>query len=301
MSEERQNNGLAIGLLGRRISVCVTAFRQCASQAWSARFSRDEATTNPVVSTAGPKRTRVTSFVALLTGRWVSRSSQTIGRVWEARVGRVGAGLPPRLASPRMQRGANMPSIVRCLSAFLSLAVCVSCSGDGQSTTSPTATPTPATTPSPTTTSGITSDAAFFTLVTQTEPFGSYTPFPDLAGNMSGILSGSSAHVPRIRVSMNATAFGVLQNGRLPSGATFPDGSIIFKEVLANSGMTNLYAVMSKDRSNALAGNGWLWAEYRPDGGTVFALANRGNVCTSCHSLNRGPQNDFVRSFERQQ
>ena len=201
---------------------------------------------------------------------------------------------PPRLASPRMQRGANVPSIVRCLSAFLSLAVCVSCSGGGQSTTSPTATPTP------TTTSGITSDAAFFTLVTQTEPFGSYTPFPDLAGNMSGILSGSSAHVPRIRVSMNATAFGVLQNGRLPSGATFPDGSIIFKEIL-NNGVASLYAVIRKDRTNALAGNGWLWAEYRPDGGTVFPLANRGNVCTSCHSLNRGPQNDFVRSFERQQ
>ena len=99
---------------------------------------------------------------------------------------------------------------------------------------------------------------------------------------------------------MNATAFGVLQNGRLPSGATFPDGSIIFKEIL-NNGVASLYAVMRKDRANALAGNGWLWAEYRPGGGTVFALANRGNACTGCHSLNRGPQNDSVRSFERQQ
>ncbi len=229
----------------------------------------------------------MTSFVA---GRWVGRSSRTIGRISGAR---VGAGPPPRLASPRTQRGASVPSIVRRVSAFLDLAVCISCSSGDAPITSPT---------SPTTagTGGITSDSAFFTLVTQTEPFGSYTSFPGLAGNTSGILSGSSAHVPRIRVSMNATAFGVLQNGRLPSGATFPDGSIILKEVLDN-GVASVYAVMRKDPGNALAGNGWLWAEYRPDGGTVFALANRGNVCTSCHSLNQGPQNDYVRSFERQQ
>ena len=211
----------------------------------SARFYRDEATNNRVLSTAGSRRTSVTSFV-------------------------------------------------RRLSAFLGLAVCISCSSGDAPITSPTPTGTT------TGTGGITSDSAFFTLVTQTEPFGSYTSFPGLAGNTSGILSGSSAHVPRIRVSMNATAFGVLQNGRLPSGATFPDGSIILKEVLDN-GVASVYAVMRKDPGNALAGNGWLWAEYRPDGGTVFALANRGNVCTSCHSLNQGPQNDYVRSFERQQ
>ncbi len=189
---------------------------------------------------------------------------------------------------------AGVPSVVRRLSAVLGLAVCISCSSGDAPITSPTTTRSIAS-------DGITSDAAFFTLVTRTEPFGSYTPFPNLAGNTSGILSGSSAHVPRVRVSMNATAFGVLQNGRLPTGATFPDGSIIFKEVLADGAAANVYAVMRKDRGNALAGNGWLWAEYGPDGGTVFALANRGNACTGCHSLNQGPQNDFVRSFERQQ
>ena len=178
-------------------------------------------------------------------------------------------------------------SIVWRLSSCLGLAFCLSCSGEGASITSPA-------------TGGITSDSAFFALVTQTEPFGLYTLFPNLAGNTTGILSGSSAHQPRIRVSMNAKAFGVLQNGRLPSGTTFPDGSIVFKEVLATSGVTSIYTVMYKDRSNSLAGSGWLWAEYRPGGGTEYSVTNRGGACTGCHSLDQGPQNDFVRSFERQ-
>ena len=57
---------------------------------------------------------------------------------------------------------------------------------------------------------------------------------------------------------------------------------------------------MYKDRSNANAGNGWLWAEYRPGGDVVFSITNRGNACTACHSLAQGPANDFVRIFERQ-
>jgi hypothetical protein len=137
--------------------------------------------------------------------------------------------------------------------------------------------------------------------VTQTEPFGSYALFPALPGNTEGILSGSSAHQPRIRVSLNAKALGALQNGRLPSGTTFPDGSIVFKEVLANSGVASVYALMYKDPNSSLAGNGWLWAEYRPGGGTEYSITNRGGACTGCHSLDQGPQNDFVRSFERQQ
>ena len=185
-----------------------------------------------------------------------------------------------------MWRDTVLASVWR-LSSFMGLAFSLSCSGEG---------PT-----SPSGIGAISSDSAFFTLVTQTEPFGSYTPFPDLPGNTSGILSGSSAHQPRIRVSMNAKAFGALQNGLLPSGTTFPDGSILFKEVLANSGVTSLYTVMYKDRSNSLAGNGWLWAEIRPGGGTEYSVTNRGGACTSCHSLDQGPRNDFVRSFERQQ
>ena len=100
---------------------------------------------------------------------------------------------------------------------------------------------------------------------------------------------------------MNARAAGALLNGQLPSGTSFPSGSIVFKEVLATSGLTSLYAIMYKDRGNSLAGNGWLWAEIRPDGGAEYSVTNRGAACTACQALDEGPRNDFVRSFERQQ
>ena len=56
-----------------------------------------------------------------------------------------------------------------------------------------------------------------------------------------------------------------------------------------------------KDRGNPLAGDGWLWAEYGPTGSVTFSVSNRGSACTSCHRREQGPQNDFVRTFERQQ
>jgi len=41
-------------------------------------------------------------------------------------------------------------------------------------------------------------------------------------------------------------------------------------------------------------------AEYRPDGSLGFSISNRGNVCTGRHLRPQGPQNDLVRTFERQ-
>ena len=144
-------------------------------------------------------------------------------------------------------------------------------------------------------------DAALFALVAQTDPFGRYTVFPSADEFTTGRLDGSEAHRPVIRVSLNATAAGALQNGRLPSGARFPDGSIVFKEIKPTaSASPTLYAVMVKDSANSLAGNGWLWAEYGPTGSVIFSISSRGSACTSCHQRDQGPRNDSVRTFERQ-
>ncbi len=147
----------------------------------------------------------------------------------------------------------------------------------------------------------VSTDADLFTLITRTQPFTSYRLFPNADSVTSGTLNGSTAHQPTVRVSMNTTAFGVLQNGMLPAGSTFPDGSIIVKEIRTN-GQTTLYAVLYKDRGNPVAesGSGWLWAEYFPDGRVAFSVTTRGNGCISCHSREQGPQHDFVRTFERQ-
>jgi hypothetical protein len=44
--------------------------------------------------------------------------------------------------------------------------------------------------------------------------------------------STASAHTPYFRVRYNSTAYAALtDNGKLPVGATFPDGSVVVKEL----------------------------------------------------------------------
>lgn len=150
--------------------------------------------------------------------------------------------------------------------------------------------------------SALRDDASLFRLVSQTDPFARYTLLPNAEEFATGRLNGSEAHRPVIRVSFNAVAAGVLQGGRLPSGATFPAGSIVFKEIKPNAtAAATLYAVMIKDTGNPLAGDGWLWAEYGPSGSVTYSVNSRGAACISCHRREQGPRNDLIRSFERQQ
>ena len=168
-----------------------------------------------------------------------------------------------------------------------------------QAVIAPPSAPTPPPAPTPTVTE-IASDADLFALVTKTEPFSAYRLFPNADEIASGTLNGSSAHRPLVRTSLNATAFGALQNGRLPNETAFPNGSIVFKEVRTESGTTVTYAIMYKSPVNRLAGGGWLWAELSPSGTVGYSVSNRGAGCTGCHALERGVLNDLVRTFERQ-
>ncbi len=189
---------------------------------------------------------------------------------------------------------ARRLAVVALSLSLTSVVAGVSCGGSGDAGSG---TPTSPSSPG----SAIRTDAALFALVTQTDAFGRYTAFPNADEFTTGRLNGSEAHRPVIRVSLNATAAGALQNGRLPPGGTFPDGSIVFKEIKSSAtAPATLYAVMVKDRANSLAGNGWLWAEYGPTGSVIISISNRGSACTSCHLREQGPGNDLVRTFERQ-
>ena len=165
-----------------------------------------------------------------------------------------------------------------------------------QSTPAPTPTPTPAPTPAPTPTpSGeIADDRALFNLITRDEPFQSYRLFPNTTEISSGRLDGAGAH-PMARVRLNTPAFQSLDNGRL-SGGRFRSGSVLVKEIPSQ----DLLAVMRK-AEGATSGAGWQWAEFRTDGRVVYSISSRGGACIECHSRQQGPQNDLVRTFERQQ
>jgi hypothetical protein len=157
------------------------------------------------------------------------------------------------------------------------------------------------TSPEPDPVERIDTDAELLDLVMQREPFTTFTLFPNTDSLISGRLEGSEAHQPLVRVSMNAKALTALVSDTLPDGATFPDSSIIFKEVRGSSTIF-FYAVMYKDRDNPLAANGWLWGEYRSNGLDFpnGSIQRSGANCVGCHSLEEGPGNDLVRTFERQ-
>lgn len=153
----------------------------------------------------------------------------------------------------------------------------------------------------PTPADGIRDSAALFQLITRTDPLTGYLTFPNAEEFTAGRLNGSEAHRSIVRVSMNARALGALQGGRLPTAAQFPDGSVILKEIRPQADApVSVYAVMYKDASNTLAGEGWLWAEFSPDGSVDYSVSDRGTACTSCHQREQGRVNDLVRTFERQ-
>lgn len=145
----------------------------------------------------------------------------------------------------------------------------------------------------------IATDAELIDLITRVEPYGNYLLFPGVDSVVAGGLAGSDAHRPMVRVSMNQRAFRALDGGSLPDGGAFPDGSVVVKEIRDGT-ETTLLAVMFRDRRNPLSGQGWLWAEYTPQGAVFVSLKNRGAGCTSCHARERGLRNDLVRTFERQ-
>lgn len=122
-----------------------------------------------------------------------------------------------------------------------------------------------------------------------------YTFYVGTPGITAGV--GNSPHGFE-RVRFNAIAQAALDStGKLPSGASFPSGAIIVKEIYSSSsGGLNLYAVMKKDAGNSSAGSGYLWAEFKTDGSTVFSTTKKGDGCISCHS---GSTNrDLVRTFD---
>ena len=111
------------------------------------------------------------------------------------------------------------------------------------------------------------------------------------------VLSPASASPHgNFRLRFNEIAWNALDaSGKLPNNASFPEGSVIVKEVITGNAITVL-AVIKKSRSDVNSANGWLWAELSPTGDAYFSINNRGSGCTSCHGDT--PNRDFVRTFD---
>jgi hypothetical protein len=107
--------------------------------------------------------------------------------------------------------------------------------------------------------------------------------------NSSSLLnksSGSGHSQPFLRTRYNAVAASRLDStGRIIAGSTFPEGSLIVKELYDNSTTLARYAILYKKSGSAEAdAAGWVWGYINADGSVAEAASKKGSSCLNCHS-----------------
>lgn len=99
-------------------------------------------------------------------------------------------------------------------------------------------------------------------------------------------LSGHSESYLRTR--FNSIAAAMLDgSGKVQTAITFPEGSLIVKELYSNQTTLSKYAILLKDSDHKYAdSNGWVWGYVKNDGSVVESSSNKGSSCKACHSQN---------------
>jgi hypothetical protein len=138
----------------------------------------------------------------------------------------------------------------------------------------------------------VVSDATLFDLSKNISSFSFYKNKPDTLPADS-----SSPHFFFVRVRFNPKAASVMNDSLSAlTAASFPDESMIVKEVYDNKGgALQRLDIMYKLRNAANNGLGWVWSEMNADGSVVTSAALKGDQCASCHSA--GTNSDLVKTF----
>lgn len=107
--------------------------------------------------------------------------------------------------------------------------------------------------------------------------------------NSSSLLnksSGSGHSQPFLRTRYNSIAATKLDStGKILTGATFPEGSLIVKELYDNSTTLGRYAILYKKSGSADADSkGWVWGYINSDGSVAEPASKKGSSCINCHS-----------------
>jgi len=107
--------------------------------------------------------------------------------------------------------------------------------------------------------------------------------------NSSALLnksSGSGHSEPFLRTRYNSIASTVLDSsGKIIAGATFPEGSLVVKELFDTSTDIARYAILYKKSTDANAdAAGWVWGYLIADGTVSESASNKGSGCRGCHS-----------------
>lgn len=98
--------------------------------------------------------------------------------------------------------------------------------------------------------------------------------------------SGSGHDFPFLRTRYNLAAASQLDGaGKVLTGASFPEGSMIVKELYDANKTFKRYAILYKQTGGENAdANGWIWGYINEDKTVAEPSANKGVACISCHS-----------------
>jgi hypothetical protein len=98
--------------------------------------------------------------------------------------------------------------------------------------------------------------------------------------------SAGSGHAQALlRTRFNSIAATVLDtNGQVLPDTTFPNGSVIVKELFDDASTLAQYAILFKKPSHPYAdADGWVWGYVRPNGEVREPSRNKGSACRNCH------------------
>lgn len=120
----------------------------------------------------------------------------------------------------------------------------------------------------------------------------------DMAENTSGFTwyknddalldksSGSGHDYPFLRTRFDAIASAMLDDdGKIMDSITFPEGSLIVKELYSDASSLDRYAILYKQSNNTYAdANGWIWGYVNADGTVAVTAEDKGVQCIGCHN-----------------
>ncbi|OFX27023.1 MAG: hypothetical protein A2041_10980 [Bacteroidetes bacterium GWA2_31_9b] len=98
--------------------------------------------------------------------------------------------------------------------------------------------------------------------------------------------SDSSGHSqPFLRTRYNSIAASMFDaNGKILENSTFPDGSLIVKELVDANFELELYAILYKKYDNKYTDlRGWVWGYIDADGEVIVSASEKGSGCSYCH------------------
>jgi len=97
--------------------------------------------------------------------------------------------------------------------------------------------------------------------------------------------SGSGHSQPFLRTRYNAIAATQLDaNGKVMAGASFPEGSLVVKELFDDANTLSQYAILQKKSASEDAdAEGWVWGYINANGTVAEPASNKGKACISCH------------------